>query len=341
MARVAVAQSVPQCVHTTTNYTNVAADISGPADSCRDQAACLDVHVDSSTCVTATESGTSYLYCRVCILWSDARNCPKDVTATVDHVCAGDEVFYPGFISNAGAAPVMGVTNKTTGWRAYSADRYCQWARWTSTQVTTDVVFTVKDGTGSCLRGFVCVSTDDADDVDHCQGTSCGSLYANLIANAWKNAPLDADGILAVGNFYYGTDAYYSLVGWAQLAGIPASKISFATTPYDVVYANLNQYKVLYVPSDAYNTWGGITIELNDALISIKSKIKDFVNVRGGSMIVLTQAGFTNRYDPSTGRTISTSFSFLPTPFTYVPGDFYDATITSEMTKYSPYSTNA
>lgn len=41
-----------------------------------------------------------------------------------------------------------------------------------------------------------------------------------------------------------------------------------------------------------YNTAGGVDVDLNDALISIKDTIKNFVNVRMGSLVVLAQAGF-------------------------------------------------
>lgn len=55
--------------------------------------------------------------------------------------------------------------------------------------------------------------------------------------------------------------------------------VSRDTTTIDRV--DLNQYKLLYIPSNNVNTPGGITSTLNRALIRNKAKITNFVNVRG------------------------------------------------------------
>ncbi|GLC48176.1 hypothetical protein PLESTB_000067600 [Pleodorina starrii] len=176
--------------------------------------------------------------------------------------------------------------------------------------------------------GFVCVSTDDADDGGHCQGLECGGLYVNMIRQAMEKAPKDANGIIAYGRFTPNTYARTSFEGWVTAAGYSTSIITYATIPLAVYYYNLSSYKLMYVPSDHVNTVGGIDGVINAALILIKDKIFDFINVRGGSMIVLAQGALSNPY------------GFLPLPMAFVPDDFRDVTVTGEMKLYSPTSNN-
>jgi hypothetical protein len=99
------------------NTTTVAANKNGPADTCLNQAACLSVYFNSSSCTTTSESGSGavYTYCRVCLFWGDDRNCPKDSTKdTISHVCSGDQ-FLP-VIPGSGGAPVQGNTSKLQSW---------------------------------------------------------------------------------------------------------------------------------------------------------------------------------------------------------------------------------
>lgn len=72
-----------------------------------------------------------------------------------------------------------------------------------------------------------------------------------------------------------------SLEEWVKAAGVSVSKITYADTAAKVAAANLTAFKLLYVPSSYLQTNGGITDALNDALIAIKGKIADFVNLRG------------------------------------------------------------
>lgn len=75
---------------------------------------------DSSTC----QSSGSWLYCLVCIFWTDARNCPKDAGDTISHVCYGDE--FLGVIQSPGTEPVTGATAKLESWKAYSTSKFWQ-----------------------------------------------------------------------------------------------------------------------------------------------------------------------------------------------------------------------
>ena len=43
--------------------------------------------------------------------------------------------------------------------------------------------------------------------------------------------------------------------------------------PNQIRAANLSNFRVLYIPSNAMNTRGGLTEDQNDALIDIKSQI--------------------------------------------------------------------
>ncbi|EFJ49171.1 hypothetical protein VOLCADRAFT_90034 [Volvox carteri f. nagariensis] len=439
--------TVPSCVHSDpTNYTYVDTDISGPADSCYDQAGCLDFLADSTTCRTISTSTGSWLYCQFCIFWSDVRNCPKDAVDTISHVCSADEFWTPGVITSAGAEPTIGATNKLNTWASYSDDKYCQWVRWNNSagaSAWADLAFTVKDGTQACLStgtpplnvvingiaascqgprtvngvragcgqgdqaneclwtfrvprpgtpsfkcsnvspppspprppspppppppappppprpppprppplpplppgavlppppplqlsnvgGYTCVSTDDADDANHCQGDACGKLYANMIKKALDLAPADASGILAFGSFSSTSNARKSLESWVTSAGYSTSIITYATSSSTYSSYNLTRYKMIYVPSDNGNTDGGITSTQNQALIAIRPKIVDFVNKRGGSMVVLTQSSFG-----------TSAFGFLPVSFTFTALDFVDVSITREMQLFSPESNNS
>ncbi|GLC33698.1 hypothetical protein PLESTB_000105300 [Pleodorina starrii] len=176
--------------------------------------------------------------------------------------------------------------------------------------------------------GYMCISTDDADDEYHCQGSECGYLYVNMIREGLLRAPADAKGIIAFGSFENDSVARASLEGWIVDAGYDTSIITYVTDPDAVSTYNLSSYKLLYVPSDYENTIGGIDEAMNNALIAIKDRIFNFVNVRGGTVIVLAQGSQVQPY------------GFLPLPMVFVPDIFQDVSVTEEMKLYSPTSNN-
>ncbi|KAG2452915.1 hypothetical protein HYH02_002258 [Chlamydomonas schloesseri] len=143
------------CAHSDPgNYTSVSGlAASGPAATCRDQAACLDVFYTDDCSFNIPVDGVPYTYCQVCLLWQDAasngRGCPKPASGTLSHVCAGDQ--FLATLSDSGASPVVGATAKRNTWYPGRAQRYCTWARWTSEEQTVPVTFTVKDASGACL----------------------------------------------------------------------------------------------------------------------------------------------------------------------------------------------
>ncbi|GLC58381.1 hypothetical protein PLESTB_001352700 [Pleodorina starrii] len=108
--------------------------------------------MDGGTCTTVTVAvgGTAWLYCQVCLYWSNDRgSCVKSTQDTVSHVCMADQ-FFP-VIAASGGQPTVGNTAKLNNWNDGVGDRYCQWVRWNSSNYDTEVVrFTVKDGSGTC-----------------------------------------------------------------------------------------------------------------------------------------------------------------------------------------------
>ncbi|KXZ43291.1 hypothetical protein GPECTOR_95g680 [Gonium pectorale] len=122
------------------------------------KASCVDVYLKDG-CTTAVEAGTGtvYTYCKVCLYWSNARNCPKrDPGDTISHVCAGDE-FLP-VVPAPGRPAVIGATIKVEPFRGGVDDRYCQYVRFAASDEHARMYFTVKDGNGACLPGCYCPS---------------------------------------------------------------------------------------------------------------------------------------------------------------------------------------
>jgi hypothetical protein len=76
-------------------------------------------------------------------------------------------------------------------------------------------------------------------------------------------------------------------------------------------------------------TGGGILQTQSDALATRRADLTTYVNARGGSLIVLTQAGLTNPY------------SFFPVPLVYTFEEFSDVTITGNMAQVSSVSDSA
>ncbi|KXZ49364.1 hypothetical protein GPECTOR_22g958 [Gonium pectorale] len=106
------------CVLNTSSYSNVApTDGDGAAVTCRDQFNCIDL-LFSGDCTTATEQGTNtaYLYCEVCLFWSQGRDCPKTTNDAISHVCAADRLL--GVVHAPGQPPATGYssTGKQENW---------------------------------------------------------------------------------------------------------------------------------------------------------------------------------------------------------------------------------
>ena len=86
-----------------------------------------------------------------------------------------------------------------------------------------------------------------------------------------------------------------SIEGWVSRSNSvreAADKVNivYCRTWANLMAVNFSQYKMLYIPSNNLNTFGGIDFNLTVGLFQRKADIKDYVNIRRGSMVVLTQA---------------------------------------------------
>lgn len=143
--------------------------------------------------------------------------------------------------------------------------------------------------------GPVFLSGDDADDSGHCGGASCGRLYPSILSYAVEHSNSPGVGILAVG--VNGGAANSSLMGWnSPVNGGPGAAVTVVNDPVAITSVNLRDYDVLYLPSSSIHTGGGFTSAQLAALNSRQAAIADFVNVHGGSVVALTQAGEPEAY---------------------------------------------
>ncbi|PNH09360.1 hypothetical protein TSOC_004002 [Tetrabaena socialis] len=110
---------VPAGANTSDNTVVFPSSSHGPAVTCVDQAACLNVRYSRDTCVSGTVAGAAVLDCNVCLFWDNSRNCPKTVGNSFGHVCSGD-LFYSTLLG-AGRTPVTGATNKFSDWSGGSS----------------------------------------------------------------------------------------------------------------------------------------------------------------------------------------------------------------------------
>ncbi len=80
------------------------------------------------------------------------------------------------------------------------------------TRLTSAIAHTIAAAVAAAAAA-VPLPADDADDVNHCEGTGCGLLYINAIQRGLSLAPADASGILAIGTFPSGSQARNTLTG--------------------------------------------------------------------------------------------------------------------------------
>ncbi|KAL6764333.1 hypothetical protein V8C86DRAFT_3209110 [Haematococcus lacustris] len=188
---------------------------------------------------------------------------------------------------------------------------------------------------------FVFVSTDDADDDNHCSSPgACGRLYPNVLSRAYAlSATNSTNNILAVG--VNGRSANTSFVSWLSQAGLSGSAVTYALTGAQIAAAataNFTGFRVIYVPSAGVQvtslpswtqTTGGIQNAQSDALALFREQLRAYINVFGGSLVVLTQQG------------LRRPFSFFPSPLQFVALDFVDVSTTPDITQISPDSDSA
>ncbi|MFQ5491843.1 MAG: FG-GAP repeat domain-containing protein [Phycisphaerae bacterium] len=143
--------------------------------------------------------------------------------------------------------------------------------------------------------GIVFLSGDDADDVGHCQGTACGGLYPAIFSFGVANSASPGTGILAIG--VNAGSAQMALDSWNDpLNGGPGAPVTVLTTPAEIAAVNFLDFSLLYIPSIALHTVGGITSVQLDALNARQGDVVNFVNVSGGALVALTEANVPNAY---------------------------------------------
>jgi cysteine-rich repeat protein len=175
--------------------------------------------------------------------------------------------------------------------------------------------------------GFVVVSGDDADDSGHCQGIACGALYPKLFKAAITESDTAGTGIVAIG--VNGSFASSSLTSWnAPANGGPGVPVTILTTTAQIASVNFANFKMIYIPSGENNTSGGINATQLAALNARQVDIKDFINVKGGSLLALTEAN------------LAGAWGWLPLPLTtFDPPQYDDVTPTAALTAISPTTT--
>ncbi|KAG2494687.1 hypothetical protein HYH03_007203 [Edaphochlamys debaryana] len=159
----------------------------GTVLSCYQQANCIDLQYDSSTCewrsVMTVDDTTlrtvemSYLYCNVCLSYPRASTCTLPKKASLDYICIGDEmseVIDPG----TGELVPGGVNPTNGGWDR--DQKYCQEVRWTADDFAPQSVRWSIRGGGSSGR---CNKAGDPDLVISLKGidAQCGPPRLNAL----------------------------------------------------------------------------------------------------------------------------------------------------------------
>ena len=176
--------------------------------------------------------------------------------------------------------------------------------------------------------GFVIVSGDDADDSGHCHGKACGGIYVEFLKRAVLESKTAGTGILAIG--VNGSYAKQGLESWNNpLNGGPGAAITYVTATAAIESEDFSKYAVIYIPSASTETSGGISSAQVTSLNKRQPDIANFVNMQGGSLVALTQAGLQN------------GWGFLPIALTTQPTSFDKASPTADLLEFAPNVTSA
>ncbi|WP_257462092.1 HYR domain-containing protein [Archangium lipolyticum] len=171
--------------------------------------------------------------------------------------------------------------------------------------------------------GFVIVTGDDADDLWHCEESRCGGLYPSLFRSALSRSKSGGTGILAIG--VNGGQALAAFNSWNNTGhGGPGARVTHVRSVEDIAKVDFNRFAFLYLPSAERHTLGGLTAQQILALNARQPDIAHFVNVRGGSLIALTQAE------------VSGGWGFLPMPLQMEDIPFDVAEPTAELHEFAP-----
>jgi cysteine-rich repeat protein len=181
--------------------------------------------------------------------------------------------------------------------------------------------------------GFVVVSGDDADDFGHCSyvpdaSFDCGGLYPALLSRAVATSSTGGTEILVIGAS--SSYALQAINNWNNpMNGGPGATLTFASSPAMIAAVDLTDYTVVYIASVDIQTPGGLTPDQLVALNGRAAAIATYVNVDGGSLLALTEAGAAG------------GWGWLPVALTTQDTDFTAAAPTPDLTALSPGTTAA
>ena len=141
---------------------------------------------------------------------------------------------------------------------------------------------------------YVCMYLgDDSDDYGHCEtASSCNYLIVNIIQYSLDASTVTSPikDILAIG--VHDSAALSALEAWTN----------YGSWTYDIVLndditnVNLEDYRMIYIPSDRSMTSGGIECTEIDLLAGRSDDIATYVNSFGGSLMALTQQSCSGAY---------------------------------------------
>lgn len=130
-------------------------------------------------------------------------------------------------------------------------------------------------------------------------------LIEQAINFAYNNSRnLAGEGLLVIGvqtSDEEATQAQRAIAAVASQLGLFVTYVKGT----EISSVNFSQFRVIYVPSDEFNTAGGITNADLARLAGRRSDIANFINISGGGLVALTEANATNPY----------SWLALPEPF--------------------------
>ncbi|KAG2498141.1 hypothetical protein HYH03_003899 [Edaphochlamys debaryana] len=154
----------------------------------------------------------------------------------------------------------------------------------------------------SCGEGFLFITTDDADDVGHCEGSACGMLYSSSITYAMMRVRSASTmrGILLVTGSATGTAAT-TFAGWRDVAcrldpRVCYQGVTTVTTGDQLLGTDITRFKLVFISSDWCATRGGITQDLGNALQLMASEFRWYLNYANGSVIALAQTCLNEPY---------------------------------------------
>ncbi|KAG2494696.1 hypothetical protein HYH03_007212 [Edaphochlamys debaryana] len=154
----------------------------------------------------------------------------------------------------------------------------------------------------TCGEGFSLLTTDDADDVGHCEGASCGMLYPYAIVYGMMKVRTVSTmrGILLITGSTTETAAN-TFMGWRDVACKIDARVCYqgvttVTTGAQLLATDITRFKLVFISSDWCATRGGITQDMGDALSSLSEDFKWYLNYANGSVITLSQTCLSRPY---------------------------------------------